>query len=198
MACSGMGAVCVTSQDSRLVGGAATVPQSVLDILQERAMQIAPLEALAVLQASLLFKQQLQNQDALSFVDTQAVCSALVRGSSSSDDTSFIVSLCHLVWAALSTRIWVEYVPSDDNPADGLSRDGIKDKWAQAQASRLGETVCVPLHKHHAGSLVSAVEAVHPKPACLHSDCSCAVKYGWLGRVDCINNHVQNPSRKPS
>ena len=104
-----------------------------------------------------MFKQQLLNQDALLFVDNQAVCSALVPGSSSSDDISYIVSLCHLVWAALRAIIWLEYVPSDDNPSDGFSRDGIKDEWTQAQALLLGESVCVPLHEHHAGSLVSAV-----------------------------------------
>ena len=44
----GMAAVCLT-RGSRPVGVAATVPECVLDILQERATQIAPLEALAVL-----------------------------------------------------------------------------------------------------------------------------------------------------
>ena len=126
----GMGGVCLP-RDGRVTKGlASTVPEQVLDALQERATQIAPLEALAVLWATLAFKEELCNRDVILFVDNQAVCSALVRGSSSSDDIATIVALCHLVWAAFCTRVWIEYVPSDDNPADGLSRDGIADTTA--------------------------------------------------------------------
>ncbi len=38
-----------------------------------------------------------------------------------------------------NVRVWFEWVDSDSNPADGLSRDGILDSWSIAQGWDLAE-----------------------------------------------------------
>ena len=39
----------------------------------------------------------------------------------------------HLAAAKLSCRLWFEWVPTDMNCSDGLSRDGILDSWSLQQ-----------------------------------------------------------------
>ena len=160
MQAPGLGMVCFAAELSQPQGAACTVPKPVLQAFQDRETQIAPLEALAVLQATLLFRHIIQHRDVLLFVDNQAVCSALVRGSSSSDDTAHIVALCHLMWASLDARVWIEWVPSDDNPSDGLSRDGLSDHWTQQQAWALSHAVCLPWQEHCATPLLEVLPAL--------------------------------------
>ena len=160
MQAPGLGMLCFADALPRPCGAACTVPKPTLDAFQERETQIAPLEALAVLQASLLYKHVLRNCDILLFVDNQAVCSALVRGSSPSDDIAHIVALCHLLWASLEARVWLEYVPSADNPSDGLSRDGVADSWTVQQSWSLSTTDCLPWHQYHDTPLLEALQAL--------------------------------------
>ena len=54
MKCPGLGGMCLPRDGRRTMGLASTVPEQVLDALQERATQIAPLEASAVLWATLI------------------------------------------------------------------------------------------------------------------------------------------------
>ena len=37
-------------------------------------------------------------------------------------------------------RIWYEWIDSKSNPADGLSRDGLLDKWTKRQGWNLEES----------------------------------------------------------
>ena len=101
----GLGAVCMQRDDPVTRGLAGTVPEQVLNALEEREQQIAPLEAMAVWWATIAFSSHLRNRDVVWFIDNQAICAALVRGSSGCDDISGIVSLCHLAWASLSARV---------------------------------------------------------------------------------------------
>ena len=43
------------------------------------------------------------------------------------------VAATHLRCAQLSCRIWFEWLPTDSNPSDGLSRSGIHDMWTKEQ-----------------------------------------------------------------
>ena len=86
--------------------------------------QIAPLEALAVLRATVLFAEELRGRDVLLFIDNQAVCAAYIKGASAAVDLAQIVSAAHLLWAALRRKVWIEWIPLLDNPSDGASRAG--------------------------------------------------------------------------
>ena len=155
----GLGGV-LCGQGPHVRGMAATVPTLVTQDLEERATQIAPLEALAVLQATLCFAQQLHQRDVLLFVDNQAIVAALVRGTSPSPDIARIVSACHLVWAVLGARVWVEWVPTDSNVSDGLSRAGTRDKWTCSQGWCLRDVTCIPWHAFQKLQLIDLPKAL--------------------------------------
>ena len=46
--------------------------------------------------------------------------------------------------ALLGARLWVEWIDSESNPADGLSRDGLSDEWTCKQQWSLSEFVFPP------------------------------------------------------
>ena len=50
-----------------------------------------------------------------------------------------MIGLTHITLADLNCRVWFDHVPSDENPADGLSRDGIHDRWTSEQPWDLRE-----------------------------------------------------------
>ena len=39
----------------------------------------------------------------------------------------------HVQAAQLKSSIWYEWIDSESNPADGLSRDGVEDTWTKKQ-----------------------------------------------------------------
>ena len=67
------------------------------------------------------------------FVDNDAAVSALVRGSSKQPDAASIVHYIHWLLVHHNIRAWFEWVDTDSNPSDGLSRDGIHDEWSLRQ-----------------------------------------------------------------
>ena len=124
--------------------GATKVPAEVLQCLQDRKTQIMPLEALAILQCFVVFGSRFTGRDILLFVDNQAVCAGVAKGACSSADCARIISACHLLWAKMGCRVWIEWIPSDDNPSDGLSRAGLQDPWTVSQNWWMAEFPCVP------------------------------------------------------
>ena len=44
-----------------------------------------------------------------------------------------MVHMIHILAHTYNMRLWVEWIDSDSNPSDGLSRDGLDDKWTQQQ-----------------------------------------------------------------
>ena len=67
---------------------------------------------------------------------------AIIKGASGKADLSAIAVAIHAVFAKLNIRVWVEYVESASNPADGLSRAGLEDAWTNAQGWTLKEVPC--------------------------------------------------------
>ena len=49
----------------------------------------------------------------------------MTKGCSRSWDIQIMATAWHLFSLKVGCRIWIEYVPSEDNPADILSRDGV-------------------------------------------------------------------------
>ena len=42
-------------------------------------------------------------------------------------------------WLEIQTQTWYEWIDSDSNPSDGLSRAGLQDAWTLAQGWHLEE-----------------------------------------------------------
>ena len=72
-------------------GRAAHMPKDVLEALLSRKTQIFAAEAFAVLGAVYEHLEEFAGTDATFFVDNEAACASLIRGSSSAPDVSAIV-----------------------------------------------------------------------------------------------------------
>ena len=115
------------------VGGTTLVPDEVLCQWKARTQQIFPGEALAALVVPHICRDVVQGRDLLWFVDNEAAVASLVRASSSELDVLFLVQQAHLQLHSLNTRVWFEWIDTESNPSDGLSRAGLDDEWTQRQ-----------------------------------------------------------------
>ena len=63
----------------------------------------------------------------------------MVRGASAKEDVAELAAVSHLLMIEFGMHVWFEWIDSDSNPADGLSRDGLEDVWTRAQRWSLAE-----------------------------------------------------------
>ena len=104
-----------------------------------RKTQILAAEAVAVLAACVLTPELIQGREIVWFVDNEAALSSLIRGTSRAEDVGHIAACTQVAMLECSSSVWYEWVDSDSNPADGLSRDGVHDKWTLEQGWHLTE-----------------------------------------------------------
>ena len=121
------------------VGMTALVRQQLMGQWCERQTQIIPSEAVCAVGAFWHLREHLYDQDVNYFVDSQSAVEALIKGTCSASDVADIANVAHLLWLLLRTRVWIEWVDSDSNPSDGLSRDGLSDAWTTQQGWALSE-----------------------------------------------------------
>ena len=55
-----------------------------------------------------------------------------------------MVHTAHMLWQDLGAHVWLEWIDSKSNPADGLSRLGLSDPWTRQQPWRLEESPVPP------------------------------------------------------
>ncbi len=79
-------------------------------------------ELLAVFTFLFFFRARLRGRDLIMFVDNVGVLCWLVKGSAAPPDVAPMVGVVHLLLAKPRTRVYWEYVDSDSNPSDGISR----------------------------------------------------------------------------
>ena len=65
------------------------------------------------------------------FIDNVAALMALVRGTSKNPDLNRLAGLVHSALFALQTWVYFEWVESDANWSDGVSRVGQRCEWAR-------------------------------------------------------------------
>ena len=107
------------------------VPDRVYNAWKTRVQQIYPAEALVPYVATLDNLEIFTGRDVIWFIDNEAAAATLIRGASREEDVNQIAELTHLLWAAHGIRVWIEWVDSDSNCSDGLSRDGLDDPWCR-------------------------------------------------------------------
>ena len=86
-----------------------------------RETQICPAEAVCAVVAAWHFQDRLRGRDILYWVDNAPALEALIKGTSPMPDIALIAELAQITWAHLHMRIWLEWVDSGSNQADGLS-----------------------------------------------------------------------------
>ena len=121
------------------LGFSMVLPHSMVRDWVERRMQIFPAETAAVPLALATLQEAVQGRDVVAFCDNEAAVSTLVRGASKAEDVTLLAELTHAFLLVLGCRLWVDWVDSKSNPADGLSRDGIADEWTARQGYSLHE-----------------------------------------------------------
>ena len=102
---------------------AIDAPMEVVNSLAIRKTQIIPLELIAAAGTLTTYAKQLEGRDVIFFIDNQSVCGALAKGTSRSRDIQNLTTAWHFLALKLRCRIWIEWVPSESNPADMLSRE---------------------------------------------------------------------------
>ena len=103
---------------------ATDTPQQLVDGLSRRETQIIPLELMAAAGMLYTYRDKLRGKDVIFFVDNQSVCCALVKGCSRSWDIQLLATSWQLLCPQLGCRGWIEWFPSESNPADILTREG--------------------------------------------------------------------------
>ena len=103
---------------------AIDTPQVLVDALSPRKSHIIPLELMAAAGMLVTYGHLLRAEDVIFFIDNQSVCCALVKGCSRSWDIQLLSTCWQLLCLQLGCRVWIEWVPSESNPADVLSREG--------------------------------------------------------------------------
>ena len=73
------------------------------------------------------------------FIDNEAALSSLIRGTSRAEDVGHIAACTQLAMIADSCMPRYEWIDSVSKPADGLSRDGVRDQWTAQQGWDLTE-----------------------------------------------------------
>ena len=86
----------------------------------------------------------LRSRDVLWFIDNESAAAASIRGASREPDVELIVQVAHLLWLHLGCRVWLEWIDSHSNPADGLSRAGLEGSWTKRQNWALSEAEHFP------------------------------------------------------
>jgi hypothetical protein len=128
-----LGWVIFFADGRRPVGGCCDVPPEVVSSWIPRRQQIFAGETLAALVVPLLDGHHFAGADILWFVDNESATSALVRGTSSQDDVHEIAQSAQFLLFSRGCRAWFEWIDTESNPSDGLSRLGVCDPWTLAQ-----------------------------------------------------------------
>ena len=116
-------------------------PDHLVTALSPRKTQIIPLELMAAAGMIHTYREDIKGRDVIFFIDNQSVCAALTKGCSRSLDIQIMASAWHLALLRLGARVWIEWVPSNENPADILSREGVS--LFETQSGHI-DVLCLP------------------------------------------------------
>jgi hypothetical protein len=124
---------------TRPLGFSMELGREFTEALFPRRTQILAAEAVAVLTTFVLTPELVSGRELVWFIDNEAALSSLIRGSSRAEDVGHIAACTQVAMLQHSSSAWFEWVDSASNPADGLSRDGVRDTWTLQQGWELKE-----------------------------------------------------------
>ena len=116
------------------LGFSMIVDDTITTRLIQREQQILAVEAFAAAAAPWVSPEIFSNRDSVWFVDNAAAVSTLIRGAAKPEDIDRIATVVAFQNADLRHRPWFEWIDSESNPSDGLSRLGLEDPWTKSQS----------------------------------------------------------------
>ena len=125
-------------EETRL-GKVIAIPGCLYNIWGDRVTYIAQLELLAVLVAITEVAGMIRGANSVWFIDNVAALMALVKGSSGSHSLDQMAKIIHLACFALRSVPYFEYIQSEANWSDEISREGAQGNWAPHNAFSVGE-----------------------------------------------------------
>ena len=114
-------------------GGTCVIPAAAIAEWKERSQQIFVGETLAALLVPVLLPNFFRNADVLWFIDNSAAVAKTIRATSQEEDVHEVAAAAACVRTQLCCRAWFEWIDSESNPSDGLSRLGLADEWSMSQ-----------------------------------------------------------------
>ena len=132
---------------SRPQGFSLVAGELILSHLITREQQILAVESFAAAAAPWVSPELFKGRDSIWFVDNAAAVSTLIRGSAKPEDIDNIAAAVAFQNAHLGHNAWFEWIDSDSNPSDGLSRLGVEDPWTLKQDWSLREVSEVDFHR---------------------------------------------------
>ena len=106
---------------------------SFVDQWLSRKQQVFSAEAFTPPAALVNLAEHFVGRDAIVFIDNESAASTLIRGASTQDIVRAIAECFGIGRMTLDCRCWIEWIDTDSNPADPLSRAGISDEWVIGQ-----------------------------------------------------------------
>jgi hypothetical protein len=135
----------IVATDSHAEGIVTDAPKILFNALVERATQITVGELLGILFAFVFFDGQLKGTSTVAFCDNMAALQGAINGSSSALDLCCLSHMLSLRLSDIEVKLWIEYVQTLSNIADGGSREGSLCKVAAANNIALRDVVCPSL-----------------------------------------------------
>ena len=86
--------------------------------LQSRETPIIALELLAVAGTLSTFREIVAGHVIIVFFDNRSACAALTKGASKALDAQFFATAFHALCHKFRCCPWIEWIPTDGNPAD--------------------------------------------------------------------------------
>ena len=143
-----LGWVVFPGGDARPVGQTLLLPMQVWKTWSQREQQIFPAEAVALPLGTWSMANHMRNRDIIWFIDNESATSCAIRGGSKVPEVEVAIQVAHLLWLHLGCRVWIEWIDSQSNPSDGLSRLGLEDPWTKSQDWILEVCPEPPWHHH--------------------------------------------------
>ena len=103
------------------------IKQEIMDFWIKRKNQIAMVELFAPVLTLFMMGEVLKGMKILLFVDSEPVEGALVKGYSSRSDMCLLTGLFWRLAHKWDIKIYIDRVPTDCNPSDGLSRKRLEE-----------------------------------------------------------------------
>lgn len=148
----------------RPVAITCVMPETLLAQLTPKATHIGQAEILAAMMLPLYCPDEIRDQAIIHFVDNQSAIAGLVKCYSTKEDSSSLLGLYAVLMTALQATSWIEFVESEANASDGISRDGIFDLLVTKLNCEVSEKVFPEIHNLHQAPLEALISVFSNTP----------------------------------